>query len=197
MRPSPTSPIRLTALLCGAVLAGCSISSEGGGTIGEQLGVTAGAPDEFLIIARAPLELPPSFSLPTPQPGAPSRLEPDPFVEAEAALFGRPGRGAETAPGSGEVALLRGANAADDNSAIRQELDEDVVSPPGERRFGLTSVFGQPIPQNLGESDEVLLSREENERLRTQGLATPAAPPFVEEDGRPSESLTGSIYQRN
>ncbi|MFN3260592.1 MAG: DUF3035 domain-containing protein [Pikeienuella sp.] len=198
-RPSSaTSPRRSAALAAVVFLAGCSVSSERGGTIGEQLGVTAGAPDEFLIIARAPLEMPPSFDLPRPQPGAPSRLEPDPFVEAESALFGRPvsaERAGAQAPGSGETALLAGAGATGDNSAVRAALAGEAG--PTERRFGLTSVFGVPIPQNLGEEDALLFSAEEMERLRQQGVPTPAAPPIVEEDGRPSEDLIGSVYRRN
>ena len=198
-RPSSVTTLRRAAALAAvALLAGCSINSERGGSIGEQLGVTAGAPDEFLIIARAPLEMPPSFDLPRPQPGALSRIEPDPFVEAESALFGRPvsaARAGAGTPGTGEAALLEGAGATEDNSAVRAALAEEAG--PTERRFGLTSVFGVPIPQNLGEEDALLFSAEEIERLRQQGVPTPAAPPIVDEDGRPSEDLIGSVYRRN
>ncbi len=196
-RPNAAPALRrAAALAAAAALAGCSISSERGGTIGEQLGVTAGAPDEFLIIARAPLELPPSFELPRPQPGAPSRLEPNPFVEAESALFGRPVSAARAAaaPGAGEAALLVGAGAADDNSAVREALAAEAA--PTERRYGLTSLFGVPIPANLGEEDAILLSAEEIERLRQQGLPTPAAPPIAEDDDQARDELVRSTTDR-
>ena len=63
-----------TATLVAATvaIAACSLDSRRGGTLRQQLGIAQGAPDEFLIIARAPIEMPPSFDLPRPQPGAPS-----------------------------------------------------------------------------------------------------------------------------
>lgn len=196
MRPSAL----LSVLAVATIAAGCSVSSERGGTLGEQIGVATPAPDEFLIIARAPIEIPPDLSaLPRPQPGTPSRLLPNPFAEAHQTLFGRPQPAPGPAsPGGGEIALLGGAGATGDNSAVRAELDAEAT-PAAERKYGLTSFFGIPIPATLGENDDYLVSPEENERLRAQGLPTPAAPPFTDEDAeneRRRLELAGPIYRR-
>ena len=60
----------------------------------DQLGVTKDSPDEFAVVRRAPLEIPPNVftqaSLPTPQPGAPRPQEKAPAIAAKTALFGEP-----------------------------------------------------------------------------------------------------------
>lgn len=161
--------------LVALALAGCTIGSGGGGGLRKQLGFQD-APDEFLIIARDQIEVPASFDLPRPQPGAPSRVEVDPLADAHEALFDRPEpvRLANASPG--ETVLLSGAEAADDNSEVRALLAEENED-TGERQFGLTSLFGIPIPARIGEVDEVLDSIDETEELRAEGKPTPAAPP--------------------
>ena len=58
----------------------------------DQLGVTKDSPDEFAVVRRAPLEIPPNVftqgTLPTPQPGAPRPQEKAPAIAAKTALFG-------------------------------------------------------------------------------------------------------------
>lgn len=171
------------ALLAGAaaLLAGCTYNSSKG-SLGEQLGFAVPPPDEFMVIARAPLELPPDFDLPAPQPGVVSPRMPNPDAEARASLFGSPAAPRqESAPGAGEQALLSGAGATGVNDSIRADLEAEQER-TGERQFGLTSLFGIPIPANLDEPDETLQSQEETERLREQGVLTPTAPPQAEEE---------------
>lgn len=170
-----------TAMAGAALLASaCSINSEGG-PIGEQLGFALGTPDEFLVIAQRPIEIPTSFTLPVPQPGAPSRVRPDPMADAHMSLFSRPEPVRLGQPSSGEGVLLQGADAEGDNSVIRQVLaDEDPEA--GERRFGLTSLFGVPIPATVeGISPAIVRPASETELLRRQGYLTPTAPPGIED----------------
>ena len=47
------------------VLSGC------GNDVRQALGMTKQSPDEFQVVAHAPLTLPPDYSLHPPQPGAP------------------------------------------------------------------------------------------------------------------------------
>src|SRR3954471_4751762 len=61
-----TLPLAL-ALLAPAV-AGCSSTKE-------MLGLTKRSPDEFQVVSRAPLSMPPDFSLRPPTPGAPRPQE--------------------------------------------------------------------------------------------------------------------------
>ncbi len=89
------------------------------------------APDEFAVINRDALRVPPGLgtsTLPEPRPGEPSPLEPDPQAEAIAALTGR--RDAALTPRStpisrGEAALLEAADAAAVSPTIRIEIERD------------------------------------------------------------------------
>ena len=167
-----------TATLVAATvaIAACSLDSKRGGTLREQLGVAQGAPDEFLIIARAPTEVPPTFDLPRPRPGAPNRVEVDPASDAHTALFQRPKPVRLSAASGGEKVLLSGANADGDNSVVRDILAEEE-GPEINENYGLTSLFGYRIPSRLGDASEDLNSVEETEALRNQGYLTPSAPP--------------------
>ncbi len=109
---------RLAACLValGLALASC----EG---LREELGVNKYAPDEFTVVTRAPLILPPDFTLRPPAPGAIRPQETPPRERARAALYGR--ASAPRAQSSGERALLTHVGAADTQSNIRQLLNED------------------------------------------------------------------------
>lgn len=171
------------AAVAATLLAGCTIDSRKG-SIGEQLGFAVGSPDAFMIISREPLQMPPSLqSLPTPQPGETSPRMPDAYAEARQSLFGSPDQLPTTsATTQGQEALLASAGANVDNSAARAALDaETAANADTERRFGLTSFLGIPIPANLEDRDAALQSQEENLALREQGLPTPTAPPIAEE----------------
>ena len=75
--------LRLT-ILCGAtaiLLTGCSDARE-------SLGLGRSSPDEFVVVDRPPLSIPPEFGLRPPRPGAPRPQEVDPSVKASDALFG-------------------------------------------------------------------------------------------------------------
>ena len=169
--------LTIAALAAATVaITACSLDSKRGGTLREQLGVAQGAPDEFLIIARAPIEVPASFDLPRPQPGAPSRVDVDPAADAHSALFQRRDPVRLSAASSGEQILLSGADAEGDNSVVRAILEEEEA-PEINENYGLTSLFGYRIPSRIGAASENLDSVEETEALRNQGYLTPPAPP--------------------
>ena len=65
-----------------ALLSGC-------GTASRALGLERGAPDEFRVIARAPLTVPPDYGLRPPSPGEPRPQELQPESAARAALLGQ------------------------------------------------------------------------------------------------------------
>ena len=73
------------ALLIGGLagLAGCS------GTVQENLGLGKRQPDEFQVVRRAPLVLPPDFNLRPPEPGAPGPAAQDTSSQAQAILTGQ------------------------------------------------------------------------------------------------------------
>lgn len=113
----------LAALLAGGfALAGCSGAREAFG-LGKQ------APDEFQVIARAPLSLPPDYSLRPPQPGAPRPQDAAPRDQAAAAVFGNAeATDVAVADGSsGEGALLENAGAVGVDPSIRQLVDAETA----------------------------------------------------------------------
>jgi hypothetical protein len=172
------------AILIGAL---CVSLSACGSNVRRSIGLTQPPPDEFLVVSRRPLERPPvAGALPTPQLGAPSRVEPNPESDAQAALLGgtdAPGAAddsvdieiAASAPSASEVALLSatGANAVSpvDRAAI------PASEPESERIYGLDSFFGYEIDQNPNRDEDALASREEAERLRGEGVPSPVPPP--------------------
>jgi len=69
-----------------ALVALMALSACGGGSKG---GVMAGrsGPDEFMVSKRAPLTIPPDFTLVPPKPGAPRPQEADSSQQALSAMF--------------------------------------------------------------------------------------------------------------
>jgi hypothetical protein len=169
-------PIRRAAPLLAVLLAACSASSDGSGrSFRESVGLAAPPPNEFLVVSRAPLQIPASTAtLPPPQPGAQSRVEPDPSASARAALLGEATveSGPAAPPSAGEAALVAAVGPSD--PAVRQQLEAET--PESERRFGLDGLFGYEFPDPQADAER-LSSAEEAERLRAEGLPTPTAPP--------------------
>ena len=114
-------------LLASLVLTGCEGTRQALGIDGKR------APDEFAVITKAPLIIPPDFSLRPPAPGA--RGPQDQLVQENArkTLTGRKGvitqQEAEAAGTSaGELALLRQADAENADSSIRRIVDEETAT---------------------------------------------------------------------
>src|ERR1700736_6064630 len=63
------------------VLTGCGDSS-----LSRTFGLVRDTPDEFTVVTRAPLSMPPDFSLRPPQPGAPRPQDLSARAQAESAL---------------------------------------------------------------------------------------------------------------
>ncbi len=144
----------------------------------RAIGVTLESPDAFNVYPRRPLEMPADLSaLPPPRPGAPSRLDPQPEAEAQAALSnaGTP-VAARTAPSTGELALIEGAGAADPDIRAALASEPETTESP----YGLSSFFGIAVPDykvSDGRSSPVLDPRDEAERIQQTGAATPNPPP--------------------
>ncbi|PHK95748.1 hypothetical protein CR162_06345 [Pseudoroseomonas rhizosphaerae] len=117
----PLARAAIMPLACGLLLAGC------GSDTARTLGFTRDAPDEFSVVTRAPLSLPPTLGdLPPPRPGTPrpQELRGRAAGEATVAPGSAFGVGAATAPSSGEMALLAEAGPRA-GSGIRSQVDEE------------------------------------------------------------------------
>lgn len=102
-----------------AVVAACAAASGCGG-MRQAIGVEKVAPDEFRVVTRAPLVLPPDYALRPPRPGDPRPQELRPDGQARAVIFGADA-GAQAS--TGEKALVSAAGAEAVDPAIRAQVD--------------------------------------------------------------------------
>ena len=110
------------------MLGGC------GGTVADALGMGKRSPDEFAVVRRQPLIVPPDYALRPPQPGAERPVYGRPADQAYAALTGQqPGqnpqpadaerqRDATTTLSTGQSALLARTRGGPTDPDIRQRL---------------------------------------------------------------------------
>lgn len=129
--------VPLTCLLAIALaLPACS-------SVRRTFGIDRSVPDEFAVVSRAPLAMPPDFALHPPRPGAPRPQEGTSSQRAEAVVFGSntqrgsatagqggvAGQGGRTAPvTAGEGALLTRAGADRAQPDIRQVVERETAN---------------------------------------------------------------------
>ncbi|MEM6971469.1 MAG: DUF3035 domain-containing protein [Pseudomonadota bacterium] len=186
-----TRPIALRRL---ALVGVATLALAGCDQIGNPLDAftTPPAPDEFMVISRAPLEVPESVrsgqpaALPTPQPGAPSPLNPDPLAKAEEALLGNAGqqRNAAADPSQGEAALLAAAaRERDPDLDVRAALQADAAA---DAEAEANAPFQPPTVLELLSGEEPAEDTEnlvdpvaESRRLQREGVRAPSDPDAV------------------
>jgi hypothetical protein len=100
----------------------------------QDLGLGRNVPDEFAVVERPPLSMPPDYSIHPPRPGAPRPQGVDPSQQASQTLFNGNGPESADAPSDGEKALLAATGATNADPNIRTTLDRDsaqkVVASP-------------------------------------------------------------------
>ena len=142
------------------MLAGCD-----SGGLSRTFGMTRDAPDEFTVTTRAPLSMPPDYTLRAPRPGTPRPQEQSVQRQAEETLVPQTalaGPSGATAPTPGEQALLDQAGPSVPNS-IRQEINREASVDSGDPSFVDRLLFWQK-PQ----STAILVDpTKESQRLRT------------------------------
>jgi Protein of unknown function (DUF3035) len=104
------------------LVGGCSTS-----TLSRTFGLTRDSPDEFTVVTRAPLSMPPDFTLRPPQPGAIRPQEQSDRSLAESALVPEAALGGGTPAGmsAGQAALVRDAGGGAPAN-IRQQVDQEA-----------------------------------------------------------------------
>ena len=112
------------------LLSGCDSTRQALGLDGKK------APDEFAVITKAPLIIPPDFTLRPPTPGQRSPRDEAALSNAQEALLGRsnPSNGVITqqearaaGTSAGELALLRQADAENVDSSIREIINKETA----------------------------------------------------------------------
>lgn len=111
---------RVLALAIVGTLAvtGCSSAKE-------QLGLTKSVPDEFKVVKRAPLQMPPTYTLRPPAPGAPRPQEQETVEQARQSVFGETVAAQQSLPSTSEGVLLQQAGASSVDPNIRSKVDKE------------------------------------------------------------------------
>lgn len=120
-------------LIRGLVVAGAVLAVAGCSGIREQFSLTSKPPDEFRVVTRAPLAIPPDFTLRPPTPGEARPQEGTATQQARTAIFRAIDSNTptldEVMPNDGrsigERAFLRAAGANEAEANIRQIVDRE------------------------------------------------------------------------
>lgn len=158
--------LRHTAL----VAVGClALTVSGCDKVRDQLGLNKNPPDEFRVVSRAPLSLPPEYQLRPPQPGSTRPQEGTPRQQASQTVFGRDDDSNrpsyQDAPGlsQGEKALLGRAGADDAPDDIRQLVDAETRQMNEEAQSFVDTLVFWRDPQR---PEELVDAQEEARRLQ-------------------------------
>jgi hypothetical protein len=107
------------------VLAAACAAAGGCASFKQAVGAEKVAPDEFRVVTRAPLVMPPDYALRPPRPGDPRPQELRPGDQARAAVFGQDvGREAS----AGERLLIARADADAVDPTIRAQVDMEEAN---------------------------------------------------------------------
>jgi hypothetical protein len=193
MRPSP-----LLAFCAAAPLAvgGCD-------SLNRAFGLEKVVPDEFAVVSRAPLAIPPDYSLRPPRPGAAPTQEVTASEQAKQSIF-RAGDQQAALPGAdkrsaGENELLKQAGAATAVPDIRQTIAREAQDEgPIDQSFVDKLLFWRGPDYVLGPTDSVIDPNAEQQRLKGSKAAAnaPSTPPgltgvpVIERSKAPSMAVT-------
>lgn len=160
-------------------LSGCG----GLGNIKNSLGLEKDAPDEFAVLTRAPLEVPPHMILPPPVPGQPRPQEQAAIAQAQQAVFGTEQQ-KTVQTSSAEEAFLQKAGAKDADPAIHARVNNETREMT-ERNLPVAQKLINLGSKNVQPSATVVDPKAELERLRknkAEGKSvSDGETPFIEE----------------
>jgi len=173
-----------------AALAATLVGCEG---VRKQFGLTKQSPDEFRVVARAPLTLPPDFTLRPPEPGVARPQEGTTTQQARKAIFraDEPKVAAlevSTAAGGqsvGEQSLLRSAGVENADPDIRFVVDRETLRLNAESEgFIDTLVFwrDKEVPGVVVDAQSEAQRLRENAALGKE--ATSGQTPTIERRGK-------------
>jgi hypothetical protein len=140
-----------------AVLAGCSSEKWG-----RTFGFIHDPPDEFAVTTRAPLAMPPSFTLPEPRPGAIRPQEQSQRAQAELDLVPQMALSNGDAGSSpGQQSLVQAAGPAAPTQ-IRSEVDQQALKDrPSQGLWSKFAFWRKPTPPGI-----VVDPQKEAQRIR-------------------------------
>ncbi|HZH27596.1 MAG TPA: DUF3035 domain-containing protein [Azospirillaceae bacterium] len=116
----PSFPVRrvsrgLSRAVC--LLAATAMLSACSNGFRKTIGLEKTTPDEFQVVTRAPLAMPPDMALRPPAPGAPPSQQQDTRQRAQTAVFG-PGSAPGSTGANARVAVVPGAGLSNGEAAL-------------------------------------------------------------------------------
>ncbi len=146
-----------------------AVALSGCGEARRQIGLEKAPPDEFAVLNRAPLSMPPDYSLRPPQPGATRPQEGSTSEQARQAILGGRTQLKATQPlltgarTQGEMTVLKSAGASEITPNIRQLVNEESSNlAEADKAFTDKLMFwGKP-----NEYSEALDPKQESQRIR-------------------------------
>ena len=183
-------------VICGGVaaslaLSGCSDVKHAFG-LGEK-----SVPDEFDVVANAPLAIPPDFNLRPPRPGAQPSQAVSPTVQAKETIFraaGDKGSVGDAQMSAGENDILRAAGAGNTPGDIRQVVNQEATEgQPFNKGFVDRLVFWR---QNKEAKKELLDPVKETARLEEKSGDKTVATQFSNPPTIDRKSESGSLLDR-
>lgn len=196
---------RLLMMMVPLLLASCGDSS-----MRDTLGLNRDAPDEYTVLSRPPLSVPPEFTLRPPRPGAapltPSatdlareavtgtpatvRLDPADLTEPTVPTAVTPVIATETPSGAASI-LLQKAGASKANENIRTQLGTDAATP-------LDTSKATSLYEKLAGDDKIeptVDAKKEAERLRTnKDTGKPVTAGAVPEETNQPKSVLDRVF---
>ena len=177
------------------------------GSVQNALGLGKRAPDEFAVVSRAPLVVPPDFDLRPPRPGEPRPMVGTAGDQARAALLGQaplasgglPARAGEELGGAastGQQALLTQAGGNGIDPDVRRRIAEENQSLAAVEQAMFTRLLKWREPDTLG---AVVDAPAEAERLlanRSSGQPVTAGdtPTVVQRRQSPLGALVEKVF---
>jgi hypothetical protein len=157
-----------------SVLTACTNSD-----VRDSLGINREAPDEFVVVSRPPLSVPPEFELRPPRPGEAPRL-PSAEAQARKELLGTESKSstleedmphsessvapviASDAATGATASFLNRAGVGTADESIREKLGQDAVAAP---KVEAKSLYEEIV--GADKKEPVVDAKKEAERLRT------------------------------
>ncbi|HXZ00447.1 MAG TPA: DUF3035 domain-containing protein [Stellaceae bacterium] len=146
----------------------------------RAFGLEKVVPDEFAVVSRAPLAIPPDYALRPPRPGAEPTQDVSPTDQAKQTIF-RAGDEQAELPGAdqrsaGENELLKQAGAASAQPDIRQTIAQEAKADtsPIDRSFVDKLLFWRGPDTPAAPADQVIDPHQEAFRLKGSQAAANA-----------------------
>ena len=149
---------RTLAVLAGTSLAVAALGMTGCSGVSGALGLNKVTPDEYRVVAKAPLVVPPDYALRPPAPGEPRPQELQPESAARLALLGQRESTTRT---QGETLLASRAGAEKADPLIRYVVDDE---------------FGAVAHKDKSFADTVMFWRKDKPKVETTASAATSTP---------------------